>query len=454
MSQGGMYDILGGGFCRYSTDDEWLVPHFEKMLYDNAMLARVYLYAYLITRDGRYREIHEATLDFILHELTSQEGGFYSSLDADSEGEEGKFYLWDFEEIQAILAQEQNDDQGIKDINLVQFYAAAYGLKPEGNFEGRIVLQRVLDEQVLGEAFTVNAQAASDLLKRLDKILYHRRENRVRPLTDDKVILSWNALALRVFAESARYLKREDYLHAARKNALFIQKHMKLGNRLMRTWREGQARNPAFLEDYAGLIIALIALYQSDPSEDWYRFAHETTESMLELFADSDGNFFDTASDGEPLIMRPRDLQDNATPSGNSLAALSLLQMAAYTGNEKFRNLAENMLSSIQEAAVRYPTAFANWLNGMQLNLSPIKEIAILTPYGQQDLSAINDVIWSSFMPNVFVAVSAYPPPLAAPELVKNRLTVGNRTTIYVCKDFVCERPVFSPEELNAILVN
>ncbi|MGE5373785.1 MAG: thioredoxin domain-containing protein, partial [Bacteroidota bacterium] len=250
MSRGGMYDVVGGGFARYSVDNYWRTPHFEKMLYDNAQLALAYLHGYLVTGEVQDRRVCEETLDFLLREMTNGQGGFYSSLDADSEGEEGKFYVWTYAEIQTILGPD------------FEFFKAAYGITPQGNWEGKTILQRALDDASLAARFKLDGEAVHARLAQLHARLLAARSSRVRPGTDDKVLVMWNALALMAFAEAGRYLNRPDYLEAAVRNARFLLDHLYVSNRLHRSWREGQAKHNAYLEDYAGLVLGLLDLYQ------------------------------------------------------------------------------------------------------------------------------------------------------------------------------------------------
>ncbi|HLO14402.1 MAG TPA: thioredoxin domain-containing protein, partial [Anaerolineales bacterium] len=325
MSRGGMYDVVGGGFARYSVDNFWRTPHFEKMLYDNAQLALVYLHGYLVSSEVRYRGVCEETLDFLLREMTHPNGGFYSSLDADSEGEEGKFYVWTHDEIQSILGPD------------FDFFKAAYGITPQGNWEGKTILQRALDDPSLAARFKLDAEIVHTKLAESHSKLLEVRNTRVRPGTDDKVLVMWNALALLAFAEAGRYLDRKDYLDAARRNARFLLDNLYITDRLLRSWREGQAKHNAYLEDYAGLILALLALYQSDSNQESYTTAQILADQMVAHFADPDGGFFDTRDDHEALLVRPKDIQDNATPSGNALAATALLQLATYGDRSKWR---------------------------------------------------------------------------------------------------------------------
>ena len=360
MSQGGMYDLVGGGFHRYSTDDQWLIPHFEKMLYDNAQLAQVYLHAFCLTGDPAMRQICESTLDFILHELMDPQGGFYSSLDADSEGQEGVFYAWSLAEIQQL----------VPDPNQAELFIAAYGMTGPGNFDGLNVLQRALSDADLAVQFSIPVEQVQPALAVILQRLFTGRSNRVRPATDDKVLVAWNALALMVFAEAASILKRPDYLAVATRNAAFILDNLYKGQ-LLRSWRSGQAQHPAYLEDYAALILALLALYQASPQSRWFSSAVHLANEMLAHFSDPLGGFFDTADNHPSLLIRPKEIQDNATPSGNALAISALLHLAAYTEKADWRTLAEESLGAMQETMLRYPTAFSCWLSTLDFAVGP-----------------------------------------------------------------------------------
>ena len=352
MAKGGMYDVVGGGFSRYSVDNYWLVPHFEKMLYDNAQLSLVYLHAYLVTKDACYRQICEETLDFVVREMTHPQGGFYSSLDADLEGVEGKFYVWTMDEIQTAISDPQD----------AQLFMAAYGVTSAGNFEDKTVLQRVLNDDEVADKFSFPKEFVSRKLSQVHAELLSFRAQRVRPGTDDKVLTAWNGLMLVAFAEAGRYLQRTDYTEVAIRNADFLLNQMNKDGFLLRSWRNGQASHNAYLEDYAALILGLIGLYQIDPQVRWFREAVSLTNEMVTHFRDPEGGFFDTRDDHEELILRPKDTQDNAFPSGNSLAALVLLQLSAYNGNAEWRSIAEKMIGSMASSALRYPTAFGQWL--------------------------------------------------------------------------------------------
>jgi uncharacterized protein YyaL (SSP411 family) len=443
MSRGGMYDLVGGGFHRYSTDDTWLIPHFEKMLYDNAQLAQVYLHAYCLTGNPEWRKICEATLDFIARELTGPQGGFYSSLDADSEGEEGIFYAWSLGEIRHIAGNSDEAD----------LFIAAYGVSESGNFGGLNVLQRTLPDSELAARFSIALPEVQEHLGIMLRRLFHARSSRVRPSTDDKVLVAWNALAMQTFAEAACILKRPDYLEMATRNAAFILDNLYL-SQLFRSWRSGLAQHPAYLEDYASLILGLLALYQANPQLRWFSSAVRLANEILERFSDPQGGFFDTSNDQSSLLIRPKDIQDNATPSGNALAANALLHLSAFTDNDVWRIKAEEVLGTLQTTAVRYPTAFAYWLSTLDFALGPIQQVALVAPPGDPGLQSFVDVVWRAYRPRRVVAVGAFPPEAGYPALLKDRVLVNGRPTAYFCEHFTCRLPATSPDELMAQLEN
>lgn len=440
MSRGGMYDVVGGGFARYSVDNLWRTPHFEKMLYDNAQLALAYLHAYLVVGEIHFRRVCEQTLDFILRELSHPAGGFYSSLDADSEGEEGKFYVWTQDQIQNALGAD------------FDFFKAAYGITAQGNWEGKTILQRALDDTTLATRFKLDKETASAKLAECHARLLKVRNTRVRPATDDKVLVFWNALALTAFAEAGRYLGRKDYLEAAIRNARFLLDRLYVNERLFRSWREGQTQHNAYLEDYASLILALLSLYQSDPDSKWYATALKLADEIVAHFADPEGGFFDTHKDYEALLFRPKDIQDNATPSGNALAATVLLQLAEYGDRTEWRNLAEDMLATNFESIARYPTAFAQWLCAADFALGPTYEVAVIGGPDSPQTQALLKALWKSYRPHEVVAISAFPPEPGSPTLLRDRPMYNNQPTAYVCEGLTCLQPVNSPIEMEAQL--
>lgn len=434
MAKGGMYDVVGGGFARYSTDNEWLVPHFEKMLYDNAQLARVYLHAYLLTGDRNLRRICVDTLDFIIRELTHPDGGFFSSIDADSDGIEGIFYIWTLDEISNVL-QSQED---------TSFLIKVYGINSGGNFEGANVFQRNIDDEQLAKHFNITLDQVEERLTVLHKRLFEYRSKRIRPGVDDKILLSWNALAVVAFYEMSRDLGLDLFSEVATRNLNFFLSELYDGRQLFRSWRNGESQFNGYLQDYASLAEALIAHYQSDHDIKWFESARNIIDELLTHFQDPQGGFFDTSDDHEELITRPKRLQDNAVPSGNSLAVLSLVYMTAYTGDGKYRDQAEQALGMVSEA-------FGKWLCAYDLAINPLSEIAILFTSASQSGDLVQK-LWEAFYPNLIAAISTYPPPPNAPMLLQVRPLLNGKPTAFVCQNHVCQHPVDTPEALSAQL--
>jgi uncharacterized protein YyaL (SSP411 family) len=429
MAKGGMYDLIGGGFARYSVDNDWLVPHFEKMLYDNALLARAYLHAHLLTGNPTYRQVCEETLDFILREMTHAKGGFFSSIDADSEGEEGLFYTWTYEELQDLL-----DKDELKALSQV------YSISEEGNFEGRIIFQNKLEP--------AERKGFEPQLKTAHQKLFQARSTRVRPATDDKVLTAWNAWMNITFSEAARYLKRSDYLQAAQRNLRFLLDAMLKDGNLLRSWRDGKALHDAYLEDYASLVLALFSLYQSDHQTEWYQNAQMLTEQILQRFYEPESGLFDTSGDHEELLLRPQESQDNATPSGSSLAVQAFLLLAAYSGEGQYYDLAASLLGPMEQILTTYPTAFGNWLNALDFALAEIKEVAVLGDLQDPAAQKLLETVWQSLRPNCILAAASVPVPDHAPALLQDRPLIDGHPTVYVCHHFTCQQPTTDADEL------
>ena len=418
MTSGGMYDQVGGGFARYSVDAYWLVPHFEKMLYDNALLARAYLHGWQVMGDRLFRRVCEETLDWALREMRAPEGGFFSALDADSEGEEGKFYVWTLEELREVAGEEA-----------AQWFGASEG----GNFEGRNILVRGSEDDPGG-------------LGEWRRKLYERRAERVWPGLDDKRLTSWNALMISALAEAGAVLERPDYLDAARACAEFLLRDLRDDDgRLLRTYRDGRARLNAYLEDHAYLLEALLTLYESCFEPRWFAEARGLADTMIERFADDEnGGFFDTSSDHEQLLARRKDLEDHPIPAANSSAAYGLLRLAALTGEHEYESRAVSVLRLLHEVAPRHPQAFAHLLQALDFHFSPIREVALVG----DDTSELQRVVRSSFRPHLVLAAGA----ANGVPLLEDRELVDGRPAAYVCEQFACKAPVTEPEELEALL--
>jgi uncharacterized protein len=444
MANGGIYDHLGGGFHRYSVDAEWLVPHFEKMLYDNALLSRIFLHAYLETNNPFYRRVVEEIFEYVMREMTSPEGGFYSTQDADSEGEEGKFYLWTDEEIRKNLLPED-----------APLFMAYYNVTPEGNFEGKNILHVTQSPERVAEDQEVSLERLQDSLQRSRRMLFHVREKRVKPARDEKILTSWNGLMLRSFAEAARYLDRPDYLLVAEKNASFLLRELYQHGRLLRTYKDGQARLKGYLEDYAFLADGLLALYEASFDPRWFAEARHLMDEAITLFADEQhGGFFDTGSDAEALVSRPKDIMDNATPAGNSVAADVLLRLAALTGEEAYRRRADDYLQPIADVMTHHPQAFGDALCALDFAISQVKEFAIIGKPREADTRNLLDVINDRYLPDSVLACAAPDDSEAIHTipLLADRPMKEGKATAYVCQNFACLAPVNTPEDLEQLV--
>ena len=406
MAMGGIYDQIGGGFHRYSTDTYWLVPHFEKMLYDNALLVRLYLHAYQITRKPLYRRVVEETLDYVLREMTDPAGGFYSAQDADSEGEEGKFFVWRPEEIAEVLGEE--------DGALVSRY---YGVTTVGNFEGRSILNVAPEAADDMERAGIAGERLDALLRRARAGLMEARSRRVPPERDDKVLTSWNGLMIAAFAEAAAVLDRDDYGRVAERPASFLSESLRSDGRLLRTHKDGASRLLGYLEDYAFLIDGLLVLHEATFQARWLQDAVELGYAMVDLFwDDAAGQFYDTGTDHEELVVRPRDMTDNAIPSGSSMAAGVLLRLAVVSGDGDLERRAIVALRSTKSLMERFPTGAGHWLCALDFYLSPPKEIAVVGDRTAHDTKDLVAEVYRSFLPNrVLVGLSGVDAPRCTP---------------------------------------
>jgi uncharacterized protein YyaL (SSP411 family) len=407
------------------------------MLYDNAQLARVYLHAWQVTGNDFYRRVTEETLDYVLLEMRHEEGGFYSSQDADSEGVEGKFYVWSADEIREALGQDAD------------MFMRIYGVSDDGNWEGHNILNLHLDAKGLAAQLDIDAGALAARMAGARVKLYELRSGRVWPGLDDKILTSWNGLMLAAFAEAGRALDRPDYLEAAQANADFVHRTMRRDSgRLFRTWKAGsEAKYNAYLEDYAYLADGLLALYEATFETRWIDWARELAELMLTHFRDLDkGGFFDTSDDHEKLIHRPKDLQDNAVPSGNSVAATVLLKLSLLTGNGEYWQVAERSVGTMTKFMSQYPSGFAQWLNAASFILSEPQEIALIG--SDEEIAPLLEVVRSGYRPFHVVAAGDEGAEETLP-LLENRPRVDGKGTAYVCQKFVCQTPATDPEELE-----
>jgi uncharacterized protein YyaL (SSP411 family) len=438
MAAGGIYDQVGGGFARYSVDGVWLVPHFEKMLYDNALLARAYLHGWQVLGHERYRRVCEETLQWALREMRGPEGGFQSALDADSEGEEGRFYVWTPEEIREAL---EAKGLGVKAAEV----SAHFGVTESGNFEGRNILHLPggLEDE------------GPEWLDEVRRALYAYRSRRVWPGRDDKRLASWNALMISALAEAGAALPCGDYLDAAVACAEFVWERMRdERGRLLRSYKDGDARLNAYLEDHAYLLEALLALYEASFDVRWFDAARETADQMLDVYLDPDrGGFFTTSRDHEQLIARRKDVDDHPIPSGNSAAAYGLLRLAALTGEREYERHAVGVLRLLHPVAVRHPQALAHLLQAMDFHLSPVREVALVAPPNGVPAESLGDlagVVRATFRPHLVLAGGEEG--TDRPELMRERHAVEGKPAAYVCENFACRAPVTQPAELSSAL--
>jgi uncharacterized protein len=432
MAYGGLYDQVGGGFHRYSTDDRWLVPHFEKMLYDNALLARAYLDAYRLTHNPLYRRITEEVLDFIVREMRDANGGFYSTQDADSEGVEGKFYVWELGEFRDVAGA---------DAELLAHY---FDVTEHGNWEHRNILNIGRPADLFCRMEKISEDELRDKVTLARKRLYAAREKRVRPGRDEKILTDWNGLALRAFADAAAHLGRDDYRAVAQANAEFILKTLWDGERLLHSFKDGRARFNAYLDDYANVADGLLSLYQLTFDARWLRQAETLADRIVGGFWDAaQGGFFFTSSDHEALVSRTKDFFDNATPSGNSVAADVLLRVSALLDRPDLRQKAEQLTASITNLLAEYPSGFGRMLAAVDFQLGPSMEIAITG-----GVEPFAPAFRKHYLPRAVIAAGE----LNAIPLLRDRAPVGGKPTAYVCQNMVCKQPVTDVGEFERAL--
>jgi uncharacterized protein YyaL (SSP411 family) len=436
MAAGGMYDQVGGGFHRYSVDAHWLVPHFEKMLYDQALLLGAYTRGWLLTGTLRYRRVAEDIVGYVLRDLRHLDGGFFSAEDADSEGIEGKFYLWSLDEIETVCG-----DDAAEVVRYFGVTASGNFVDPHTGYSGNIL--HAVDP----------TEDRPEAVQRAVPALFEVREQRVRPGLDDKVLLSWNALFARSLVEAAAAMGRDDWMDAARTNVRFLLAQMRRDDgRLLRSWQAGRANLVAYAEDYAALLEALLTLAELDDVA-WLGDARTVADDLLRLFADAErGGFFTTGTDAEALIVRPKDIQDNATPSENSLAANGLLRLATLTGDQHYAEQAAVWLRAMAPLLGEHPTAFAYLLGALERWLTPPVEIAIVGPRGDAATNALRDEVTGRLLPNSVLLVAEPGAGAELSPLLADRPLVDGRPSAYVCEGYACQRPVTDPAELRSQL--
>ncbi len=454
MAAGGIHDHVGGGFHRYATDADWLVPHFEKMLYDNAQLARVYLHAYQLTGEPRFKDVAETTLDYMAREMRTPDGLFAASQDADTGGVEGGTYVWTSEEVADVLGRpgarpEASPKPG--DAGLAALFSAAYGVTAGGNWEGRTIISRVMSDGQIAAKSGLESEAVGRQLELARRQLLARRRTRPQPALDDKAVAAWNGLALAAFAEAIPVLGREaDRVVAEGVAAAALSLLRGPDGRLARSFRSGRTAGIGGLDDYACLADGLLSLYESTFAEPWLAAASELVDYLNRQFADAAGGWFDTASDAEPLIVRPKEMQDGATPAGGSMAAALSFRLAELTGDGRHREAAERAIGQVEPLALRYPRAFAAWLGAIDFASAPVAQVAIVGDPEAAETRALVEVARRGFQPYRVLALGD--PHSSVLDLLHGRFAMDGRATAFVCHGFTCGLPVSEPEALAAEL--
>jgi uncharacterized protein YyaL (SSP411 family) len=445
MAEGGIYDHLGGGFHRYSVDEKWLVPHFEKMLYDNAQLVRVYAQVYCATKDPLFKRVVEETMDYLLREMLDQEGGFYSTQDADSEGEEGKFFVWTPREITEVLGEEASE-----------IFCRIYDVSEHGNFEGKNILHPILTLEQASKLFRRDPKDIEALITNAKQALFREREKRIKPFRDEKVITSWNGLMLSGLAEAIRISPRPAYLEAANRTLQFIFTKLFQEGRLLHTYKEGKAKLLAYLDDYAFLAVGLLDLYETTFETSALGRAIELAETMLDEFWDeNDGGFFYTGKSHEQLISRTKPVFDGSIPSGNAMATQLLLRLHHFTGKDNYLKSAESVLRAHHNAMESQPFGFAHLLCALDYYLEKPKEIVLVGDREDPNTAELVTQIHSLYLPNRTLQVIGPEKSLeAVSPLLKGKTQIKGRPTVYVCHNYTCSAPVTDWQELNSLLVN
>jgi uncharacterized protein YyaL (SSP411 family) len=447
MAAGGIYDHIGGGFHRYSTDARWLVPHFEKMLYDQALLSKVYLQAYQITKKERYAQIAREVFDYVLRDMTDPAGGFYSAEDADSEGKEGTFYLWDPEQVDSVLNEEQ-----------ARVFNAYYGVTNEGNFEkGKTILNITTSIDQLQKQFHKDQAEIENILAAARTKIFQHRAKRTRPYRDEKIITAWNGLMISSLAFGGAVLEEEKYIEAATRAAEFILSILHQNGRLMRYYRNGQVVQKAFLDDYAFMTMALLDLYEASFDAKWLIEAKSLSNKMIKLFADTEnGGFFLSGNDGEKLIARTKPSSDGAVPSGNSVAALVLLKLGRLTADQHFTEQGGKVLDTFSQQLEKTPAYSSVMVTALDFWLGPTKEIIITGNADKTDVKQMLKLMHSTFLPNAVVLLHESDKDNSAfydiVPFVKNQTLIDGKATAYVCEDYTCNKPVNNATEFEKLI--
>lgn len=449
MAKGGMYDHIGGGFHRYSTDGRWLVPHFEKMLYDQALISKAYLQAYQATKNKEYARIAEEIFNYVLRDMTDAKGGFYSAEDADSEGKEGTFYLWEPKEIESILDTEQ-----------AEIFSAYYGVTEQGNFEeGKTILNIATSVEQLVEKFQKDQVTTENILADARSKTLNHRQKRIRPHRDDKVISGWNGLMISSLAYGGAVLQEQEYTKAAERAAQFILNTLHKNCRLMRYYRDGRVVEPGFLDDYAFTIMGLVDLYEATFDADWLIQAKKLGDEMIELFADEEhGGFYLTGKDGEKLIARTKPDSDGAIASGNSVAALALLRLGRITMNQQYTEQATKTLEAFSKQMQQSPGYSSVMLMALDFWLGPTQEIVIAGETNAADTKEMLELVRAKFLPNAVVLFNGTSEAGETIEKIvpflKGQVAIDGKATTYLCENYVCNQPVTTIEELDKMLAS
>lgn len=445
MAHGGIYDQIGGGFARYSVDEKWLVPHFEKMLYDNAQIVSLYLHAYQATKKPLFKRVVEETLEYVVNEMTHPAGGFFSASDADSEGVEGKFFVWTSEEIDSVL-----------DSNDAELAKAYWGITEEGNFEGSNILNLPMSQ---AEFLARSGQEPADLrasLERIRKLLYDARLKRVPPGVDDKILVSWNALMMKSFAEAGAVLEREDWIAVAEKNAKHLLGRLRDDEgRLLHTWKatsdtDGEARILGYLDDHSYLIDALLTLYEATFDFSYVTEAKSLANQMIDRFWDPDWEvFYDTSLEHSKLLVRPRDVLDNALPSGGATAAMALQRLSVFTGDSSYTAKAEASMKALIPHMEQAPSMVTSWLTAVDFLRSSSQEVVLIGQPDDSDMKEMKRELRASFEPNrVYAGAMVGGEGETLSPLLADREQINGKTTVYVCENYACKLPVTSVAEM------
>ncbi|MBA3722822.1 MAG: thioredoxin domain-containing protein [Parachlamydiaceae bacterium] len=442
MHRGGIYDHLGGGFSRYSVDEKWLTPHFEKMLYDNAILSQSYMEAWLFTKNPSYKQVSEEILSYVLREMTHPEGGFYSAEDADSEGREGKFYTWPYEEVIQILG-----DEG-------RLFCQYYDITPGGNFEGRSIINTPMSMQDFARKNKVDVEETKKKFAEQRKVLWKVRQKRVHPFKDDKILSSWNGLMIYSLAEAGVAFSNPTFIEAAVKSARFIHRHLWQDQKLLRRWRDGQAMYSGGLDEYAFLIRGLISLFEADCGTEWLKWAVELTTILEENFKEEKGAFYQTDGTDKNLLLRKCQFSDGAEPSGNAIHCENLLRLYQLTGEDSYCDQAEDILKAVRNYLDNYPPGYTyHVMNLLRLNDDDSPTIVVALNSKKEYEDDLKKIIGENFILNKVLIWQRNDIDLE--ELVpstKEQTALRDQTTLYVCREGVCQQPITDFNQMKETL--